>query len=181
MGQRCSAKCTSSARLDDKTAIITGANSGIGKCTAQDFYLRGYQFLTHTSILYNILFVIGARVIMACRSLQKAEAAISEITATCQWTPNLGSLNAIELDLSSLESVRKCANEIIKKEEYINILVNNAGVMACPEGKTEDGFEIQMSTNHFGHFLFTLLLLPIIITSAPARIVNVSSMAHECK
>lgn len=118
---------------------------------------------------------------MACRSLEATEAAISEITETCKWTPNLGSLHAIELDLTSLQSVRKCANKILKKEEYIHILVNNAGVMGCPEGKTEDGFEIQIGTNHFGHFLFTLLLLPIIITSAPARIVNVSSIAHGCK
>ena len=82
-------------------------------------------------------------------------------------------------DLSSLKSVRECAKEINEKEERIDVLINNAGVMMCPYSKTEDGFEMQIGTNHFGHFLFTRLLLDKIKASAPARIVTVSSLAHE--
>ncbi|CAG9759549.1 unnamed protein product [Ceutorhynchus assimilis] len=156
-----SAVCNSAARLDGKTAVITGCNTGIGKVTAKDFFER------------------GARVIMACRNKVKATEAADDIKVSCQCKQNVGELIVEELDLTSLESVRRCAKTILEKEPKINLLVNNAGVMVCPEGKTEDGFEIQFGTNHLGHFLFTMLLLPRIIQSAPARIVTVSSVAHE--
>ncbi|VEN40390.1 unnamed protein product [Callosobruchus maculatus] len=148
-------------RLDRKVAIITGSNTGIGKYTAKDFFER------------------GARVIMACRNTQMAEEAAAEIKESCKDKSNLGELVVVKLDLSSLKSVRNCANEILSKEKRIDLLINNAGVMMCPYSKTEDGFEIQMGTNHLGHFLFTMLLLPTICKSAPARIVNLSSVAHE--
>ncbi|KAL1493226.1 hypothetical protein ABEB36_011319 [Hypothenemus hampei] len=156
-----SSVCTSTARLDGKTAIITGCNTGIGKETAKDFFER------------------GARVIMACRNIEKATEAANEIKSSCISKENVGELVVEELDLTSLQSVRKCAETILNKESKINLLVNNAGVMMCPQQLTTDGFEMQFGTNHLGHFLLTLLLLPKIIQSTPARIVNVSSTAHE--
>lgn len=115
---------------------------------------------------------------MACRNLEKAEEAKKDIAKSCAKLQNLGEMVVVKLDLLSLASVRDCANHILKTEPKINLLINNAGVMMCPQGKTEDGFEIQLGTNHFSHFLFTLLLFPRICSSKPARIVNVSSLAH---
>lgn len=83
------------------------------------------------------------------------------------------------MDLNSFQSIKKCAEDILKTENQINILVNNAGVMVPPNRLTEDGFETHFGVNHLGHFLFTMILLPKIIESAPARIINVSSMAHK--
>ncbi|XP_018578812.1 retinol dehydrogenase 13-like [Anoplophora glabripennis] len=159
-----SAKCTSLARLDGKTAIITGCNTGIGKCTVQDFFSR------------------GGRVVMACRNLEKANEAAESIKEDCKNKENLGEIVVTELDLSSFKSIRNCARRLLSTEKRIDVLVNNAGVMMCPETKTEDGFELQFGTNHLGHFLLTLLLLPKICQSTPARIVNVSSTGHTgCK
>ncbi|KAF5281072.1 hypothetical protein FQR65_LT14868 [Abscondita terminalis] len=155
------AKCLSNARLDEKTVIVTGSNTGIGKCTVEDFFKR------------------GARVIMACRNVAKANEAANDIKANCEGQDRLGDIVVTELDLCSLESVRQCASKLLESEKRIDILVNNAGVMMCPQSKTVDGFETQFGTNHLGHFLFTLLLLPRIIESRPARIINVSSMVHS--
>ncbi|XP_050520603.1 retinol dehydrogenase 12-like [Daktulosphaira vitifoliae] len=154
-----SGKCTSKARLDNKIAIITGSNTGIGKITAKEFYR------------------IGAKVIMACRDTKKAEQAISDIVAEVKGE-NLGKLVVEELNLASFKSIKQCAKNILQKEDKIHLLVNNAGVMLCPQSKTEDGFETQFGVNHLGHFLFTSLLLPRIRSSAPAKIINVSSRAH---
>ncbi|XP_038061001.1 retinol dehydrogenase 12-like [Patiria miniata] len=149
--------CYSNARLDGKTVVITGANSGIGKETAKDMARR------------------GARVIIACRDLPKAEAAASEIrTATGN-----NKVTVRKLDLASLASVRECAKKIKAEVKKLDILINNAGIMMCPPLKTEDGFEMQLGVNHLGHFLLTNLLLDLIKSSAPARIVNVSSLAHD--
>ncbi|KAJ1520763.1 hypothetical protein ONE63_003858 [Megalurothrips usitatus] len=153
-------KCRSTARLDGKTAVITGCNTGIGKATALH------------------LCKIGARVVMACRDVQKAEEAAAEIRAGVAETAGAGQLVVRRLDLAHLQSVRECARDILESEAKIHILINNAGVMACPRMETEDGLELQLGVNHFGHFLFTCLLLPRLIQSAPARIVNVSSLAH---
>ncbi|KAJ8916649.1 hypothetical protein NQ315_000294 [Exocentrus adspersus] len=152
-----SSKCTASTRLDGKTVVITGANTGIGKSTAQDFYTR------------------GARVVMACRNLGKAKRAVEELQKACKSKPNLGTLLITKLDLSSLKSVKECAAHILETEKSIHLLINNAGVTMWALARTEDGFEMQMGVNHLGHFLFTMLLLPRIYSSAPARIVNVSS------
>ncbi|XP_060849468.1 retinol dehydrogenase 12-like isoform X2 [Rhopalosiphum padi] len=154
-----SGKCTSSVRLDGKTTIITGANTGIGKVTAKQFY------------------TLGAKVILACRNVGKAEQAISDIMAEVK-DGGLGQLVVEELDLASFVSIKRCAKRILQNEKQIHVLVNNAGVMTCPKGKTQDGFETQFGVNHLGHFLFTSLLLPRIRNSTPARIINVSSMAH---
>ncbi|KAI5739272.1 hypothetical protein M8J77_017177 [Diaphorina citri] len=155
-----SGKCTADTRLDGKTAIVTGSNTGIGKCTANELAKR------------------GARVIMACRSLEKAETAADDIRTSLKDVKDTGEVVIRQLDLSSLKSVRKCAQEILDNESAIHLLINNAGVMMCPRQLTEDGYELQFATNHLGHYLFTLLLLPRIIKSAPARIINLSSLAH---
>ncbi|TRY99683.1 hypothetical protein DNTS_021744 [Danionella cerebrum] len=124
---------SSSVRLDDKTAIITGANTGIGKETARDLARR------------------GARVVMACRDLDKAEAARQELME------DSGNRNV---------------------EKSVSLLINNAGIMMCPYSKTADGFEMQFGVNHLGHFLLTYLLLDLLKSSAPSRIINVASVAH---
>ena len=150
--------CTSKARLDGKTAIVTGANTGIGKETVVDLVRR------------------GARVIMACRSLKKGEAAKKDVVE------RTGSNNVIvkHLDLASLSSVRAFAENINKNEGRLDILVNNAGVSNPKEfTKTEDGFEMMMGVNHFGHFLLTNLLVDLLKKSAPSRVVVVSSMGHR--
>ncbi|XP_067895534.1 retinol dehydrogenase 12 isoform X2 [Heterodontus francisci] len=148
--------CTSNARLDGKTVLITGANTGIGKETARELAQR------------------GARVIIACRDLTKAEAAAHEIRE------DTGNEQVIvrELDLANNRSIYQFAESVIKEEKLINILINNAGVMMCPFMKTGDGFEMHFAVNHLGHFLLTYLLLDLITRSAPARIINLSSFAH---
>lgn len=183
----CSPKCTSTARLDGKTAIITGCNSGIGKHTAFDFCKRGESIIwDFCAFRFLIVKFLGCRVIMACRNTEKAEEAkndiLKQIMNEVEKEEKIGVLEIRELDLSSLTSVRKCAQEILDQEPRIDLLINNAGIMMCPQGETEDGYEKQFATNHLGHFLFTLLLLPRILSSAPARIVNVSSSGHSlCK
>lgn len=149
--------CRSKARLDGKTVLITGANTGIGKETAVDIARR------------------GARVIMACRDMERANKAAEEI----RKRSGNGNIVVRRLDLASLQSVRALAKEIQENEDRLDILINNAGVMMCPKWQTEDGFEMQFGVNHLGHFLLTNLLLDLLKKSAPSRIVNVSSLAHE--
>uniref|UniRef100_A0A3B1J630 Zgc:112332 n=1 Tax=Astyanax mexicanus TaxID=7994 RepID=A0A3B1J630_ASTMX len=146
----------SSVRLDGKTVIITGANTGIGKETARDLAKR------------------GARVILACRDVEKAEAARKELVED-SGNPNIV---AKEMDLSDTKSIKEFADIINTEEKQLNILINNAGIMMCPYLKTADGFEMQFGVNHLGHFLLTYLLLDLLKRSAPARIVNVASVAH---
>ncbi|XP_061614618.1 retinol dehydrogenase 12, like [Phyllopteryx taeniolatus] len=147
----------SAEKLEGKTVLITGANTGIGLEAAADLATR------------------GARVIMACRDMEKAQAAIKEVKER--------SLNenvvCVKLDLSDTKSIREFAQAINEGETKLNILINNAGVMACPYAKTADGFELQIGVNHFGHFLLTFLLLDLLKRSSPARVVTVSSMAHS--
>lgn len=132
--------------------------------------------------LFNIVLVVtGAKVIMACRSLDRAEEAKKDIENSCNNLTDTGKIVVVKCDLSSLKSVRECAKQILDTEPQINILVNNAGVMMCPKGETDDGFEIQFGTNHLAHFLLTMLLLPRIRNSKPSRIVTVSSRAHTRK
>lgn len=152
-----SSKCVTNLRLDGKTAVVTGCNAGIGKETVRDFYNR------------------GAKVIMACRNVETANTAAEDIRKSS--VNNVGELVVVHLDLSSLKSVKQCS-DLLLKEERINLLVNNAGVMMCPLSKTEDGFEQHFGSNHLGHFLLTLLLLPKIIQSQPSRIIMVSSLVH---
>ncbi|XP_059473308.1 retinol dehydrogenase 12-like [Neocloeon triangulifer] len=156
MGIFSNGKCISAANLFSKTAVVTGANSGIGYETAKDFVKR------------------GAKVIMANRNVELSERAAEKLR---QEVPNCN-VRVVQLNLASLHSVKKCAEELLRSEPKINLLINNAGVMMCPYMTTEDGYEMQFQTNHLGHFLFTTLLLPRIKESAPARIINVSSTAH---
>ncbi|CAG2116662.1 unnamed protein product [Medioppia subpectinata] len=149
-------RVTSGRRLDDKVVVITGANTGIGKETAYLLSLR------------------GAKIYIGCRDIKKGETAIQEIKAR---NPD-SNLTLFKLDLSSLKSVRYFANQIKNTEKTVDLLINNAGVMACPPSVSADGYELQLATNHLGHFLLTLHLLPLMKRSKSARIVNVSSCAH---
>nr|XP_046254608.1 retinol dehydrogenase 13 [Scatophagus argus]XP_046254609.1 retinol dehydrogenase 13 [Scatophagus argus]XP_046254610.1 retinol dehydrogenase 13 [Scatophagus argus]XP_046254611.1 retinol dehydrogenase 13 [Scatophagus argus]XP_046254612.1 retinol dehydrogenase 13 [Scatophagus argus] len=149
--------CRCAVRLDGKTVLITGANTGIGKETSRELACR------------------GARVVMACRDLTRAEQAAEEIRRS---TGN-GNVVIRHLDLASLYSVRQFAKDFLESEDRLDILINNAGVMMCPRWLTEDGFETQLAVNHLGHFLLTNLLLPKLRSSTPSRVVTVSSIAHR--
>ena len=149
--------CHSRVKLNGKTVIITGANTGIGKETAVDLAKR------------------KARVIMACRSADRGERAVEDVK-------RLSGNDKVEyrhLDLASLASVRQFAEEILQEETPIDILINNAGIMRCPYWRTEDGFEMQFGVNHLGHFLLTNLLLERLKQAPVARIVNVSSKGYK--
>ncbi|KAF5302797.1 hypothetical protein FQA39_LY01977 [Lamprigera yunnana] len=141
--------------LIGKTAIVTGANCGIGFYTAQDFAKR------------------GAKVILACRDECRAEEARKRIIHA---TDNINVHTRI-VDFSSLQSVRNFANRINKEEERLDILVNNAGALLFNDETTEDGLNKLMQVNYFGPFLLTILLLGLLKKSKPSRIVNVSSRA----
>ncbi|XP_029288599.1 retinol dehydrogenase 11 [Cottoperca gobio] len=146
-----------SVRLKGKTAIVTGANTGIGKFIALDFARR------------------GARVILACRNEARGTAALKEIR---EKTGNYD-LHLRLVDVSSLESVREFAEGILEEEKALHILVNNAGVSGLPREMTKDGFEASFATNLLGPFLLTNLLLDLLKRSAPARIVTLSSCNHK--
>ena len=148
--------CRSKQRLDGKTVIITGGNTGIGREVALDLAQR------------------GGRVIIACRDLIKGEAAQKEIIESS------GNKNVIlkKLDLASMKSIRDFASDVLAEEPHIDILICNAGVMFTPYKLTEDGFELQFGVNHLGHFYLTHLLLDRIKESTPSRIVVVASIAH---
>ena len=143
--------------LGGKVAVVTGANGGLGLETAR------------------ALARAGARVVMAVRNQDKAKDAVEKIKAEC---PD-ADLELVPLDLGSLASVRKAADQILAAHETIDILVNNAGVMALPERRTEDGFEMQLGVNHLGHFALTAHLLPALLRAPAARVVAVSSTAHH--
>lgn len=141
--------------LANKTFIVTGANTGIGKITA-------LELARH-----------NAHVILACRSRKKTEEVIADIV---RETGNKD-VEYIELDLGDLASVRKCGEALAARGKPIHGLINNAG-LAGSRGQTKDGFEIQFGTNHLGHYLFTRLLLDRLKEAKGARIVNVSSKSH---
>jgi len=156
--------CHSEARIDGKTVLITGANTGIGKETALDLARR------------------GGRVILACRSIQKGETAAAEIREELGLKKTDTRVSVLQIDLASLQSVRQFAEQFKKKEKRLDVLINNAGVMSLgfePRSTTKDGFESTFGVNHLGHFLLTNLLLDVIKASAPSRIITVSSLVHE--
>jgi NAD(P)-dependent dehydrogenase (short-subunit alcohol dehydrogenase family) len=140
-----------------KTVLITGGNSGIGYEAA--------RALAHA----------GARVVLACRDTNKAEAAADSIQAGNARAE----VEALPLDLASLASVRDCAKAFADRYGAFDVLINNAGVMAIPRRTTADGFEMQLGTNHLGHFALTGLLLEQLLATEGARVVNVSSTAHR--
>jgi NAD(P)-dependent dehydrogenase (short-subunit alcohol dehydrogenase family) len=143
--------------LSGKVFVVTGGNSGIGLVTVTQLAKQ------------------GARVILACRRVPEGERAREQLVASGVR----GSVDVMELDLASLDSVRSFAKRFLEKQDSLHGLVNNAGVMNPPQGKTRDGFELQFGTNHLGHYLLTELLLPALKKGAPSRIVNLSSCFHD--
>eukprot|EP00118_Oscarella_pearsei_P010224 m.62058 g.62058 ORF g.62058 m.62058 type:complete len:321 (+) comp35035_c0_seq1:1427-2389(+) len=149
--------CKSKRRLDGKTVVITGANTGIGKEVAVDLAKR------------------GARVVMACQNVERGQTAVEEVRQ------RTGSKAVIfrQLDLGHLESVKAFTTDILREESTIDILINNAALWACPYHLTTDGFEMQFGVNYLGHYYLTRLLLDRLKDSAPSRIINVGSRAYE--
>jgi NAD(P)-dependent dehydrogenase (short-subunit alcohol dehydrogenase family) len=140
-----------------KTAVVTGANGGLGLETAR------------------ALAAAGAKVVMASRNQEKAATAMAGILGGApDAAPEI-----VELDLGSLASVRAAAGQILAGHETLDVLVNNAGVMGIPERKTADGFEMQFGVDHLGHFALTALLMPALLRAEAARIVTVTSSAHH--
>ena len=138
-------------KLSGKTYVVTGANSGVGLATTTQLAEQ------------------GAHVIAGCRRVNAGKAATNGLN---------GSITVAELDLAKLSSIRQFAADLLADDKPLHGLINNAGVMHCPEGRTEDGFETQIGVNHLGHFLLTELLLERLKASAPSRIVCVSSVLH---
>ena len=143
--------------LDGKTIVITGANSGIGLVAARLFAER------------------RARVVLACRDAAKMEAAAATLAREVPGA----SIDQVRLDLGSLASVRDAAAAIGGRHPVVDVLVNNAGVMAIPSRLTADGFEMQLGTNHLGHFALTGLLLDRVSAAPAGRVVTVSSIMHR--
>lgn len=147
----------SEIKLHGKTAIVTGANTGLGYWTALDLAKR------------------GAHVILACRNLQKAEEAKKKILKELS---DGGDVVVRHLDLSSMRSVRQFARETYEQESRLDILINNAAVSSMPKTITEEGLEFTYATNHVAPFLLTDLLLDLLKKSAPSRIVNLTSIMN---
>ncbi|MEZ4375177.1 MAG: oxidoreductase [Polyangiaceae bacterium] len=141
--------------LKGQLALVTGGSSGLGVETARALAAR------------------GADVVITARNLEKAEAVAKKIR---EETSSRVSVEELELD--RLASIRAFAQRFLAQHPKLQLLINNAGVMACPKGETQDGFEQQFGTNHLGHFLLTGLLVPALLAGAPARIVNLSSRGH---
>ncbi|MEX1336608.1 MAG: SDR family NAD(P)-dependent oxidoreductase, partial [Candidatus Limnocylindrales bacterium] len=139
-----------------RVAVITGASSGLGFEAGRELARK------------------GAAVVMAVRDMDKGEAAASRIRAA---VPD-AELELQQLDLGSLDSVRECAARIAHEHDHIDILLNNAGLMATPAGQTADGFELQVGTNHLGHFVLTHELMPLLEAADGARVVTVTSVAR---
>ena len=141
----------------DKTIIITGATSGLGKEATR------------------VLAKKNATVIMAVRNTQKAEIVATEIRKEYANVK----IDIRSLDLGSLDSISSFAKGVLEDYKNLDILINNAGIMMCPYSKTKNGFETQMGTNHLGPFALTGLLMPLLMSTKNARIVSTSSVAHN--
>jgi NAD(P)-dependent dehydrogenase (short-subunit alcohol dehydrogenase family) len=140
-----------------RTAVVTGANSGLGFEAARVLAQR------------------GAAVVLACRDLAKAKDAVEQISAAAPGAR----LSTVRLNLGSLTSIREAAEELRAGHDRLDLLINNAGLMMTPRGRTEDGFELQFGTNHLGHFALTGLLLDRMLTVPRSRVVTVSSSGHR--
>jgi NAD(P)-dependent dehydrogenase (short-subunit alcohol dehydrogenase family) len=140
-----------------RTAVVTGANTGIGFQTAR-------ALAEH-----------GASVVLACRDAAKAKAAADRITATAP----AAKVSTLRLDLASLASVHAANDSLRSSHARLDLLINNAGVMMPPRGQTEDGFELQLGINHLGHFAFTGLVLDLLLATPGSRVVTVASPAHQ--
>src|ERR1700738_1570584 len=142
-----------------RTAVITGANTGLGYETAAALAAK------------------GASVVLAVRNLDKGKEAARRI----EQAPPGAQGQLQELGLSSLDSIRAAADELRSNHESIDLLINNAGVMFTPKSTTKDGFELQFGTNHLGHFALTNLLLDRVLAAPGARVVTVSSIGHRIR
>jgi NAD(P)-dependent dehydrogenase (short-subunit alcohol dehydrogenase family) len=140
--------------LHGRVYLITGANTGIGRATAEELARR------------------GGELILACRSVERGRA----VAETIRQQTKDARLDVLELDLASFASIRRAAGELLTRNTPVHVLINNAGLAA--RGLTADGFELVFGVNHLGHFLFTNLLLERLRASAPARVVTVASAAH---
>ena len=140
-----------------RTAVITGANTGLGYETAAALAAK------------------GAHVVLAVRNIDKGKEAARRLE---QANPG-ASVAVQELDLTSLESIRNAADQLKSNYDAIDLLINNAGVMFTPKSTTKDGFELQFGTNHLGHFAFTGLLLDRVLAATGSRVVTVSSQGHR--
>jgi NAD(P)-dependent dehydrogenase (short-subunit alcohol dehydrogenase family) len=152
--------------LKGKVCLVTGANSGLGEATVSALAQH------EPEVLY-----------LAARSRSKAEAALSRIRATSKAAAS-ANIQILDLDLASLDSVRQAAVRVNNEVERLDILQLNAGIAMVPHATTKDGYEIQFGTNHVGHALLTLLLMPLLIKtaarpSADVRIISVSSVGHR--
>jgi NAD(P)-dependent dehydrogenase (short-subunit alcohol dehydrogenase family) len=148
------------ADIPDQTgriAVVTGANGGLGYETARALAAR------------------GAHVVMAARNQHKASDARNRILAAAPTA----TLEIVPLDLARLASVAEAATAITARHDRLDLLINNAGIMATPEGRTDDGFERQFGTNHLGHFALTARLLPTMLRTPGARVVTVTSTARH--
>eukprot|EP01024_Parvocaulis_polyphysoides_P028316 TRINITY_DN2562_c0_g2_i1.p1 TRINITY_DN2562_c0_g2~~TRINITY_DN2562_c0_g2_i1.p1 ORF type:complete len:245 (-),score=21.69 TRINITY_DN2562_c0_g2_i1:182-916(-) len=142
---------------DQKHVVITGGNTGIGFETAKALSKKGYS------------------ITLSCRNLYKAENAKYSITSQIPEAD----IDIVQLKLHNLQNVADVANQLLDSEKQIDVLLNNAGVFACPYQLTDDGIEYQQGVNHFGHFLFTQILLPKLVGNKNgSRIINVTSAAH---
>jgi len=142
--------------LRGKRILVTGVSAGLGVETARTLAAH------------------GAQVVGAARSLDKAMAATAEVAAQAA---DGGGLDLVELDLASLASVRACADGLLAVGQPFDLIIANAGVMACPQGKTADGFETQFGTNHLGHFVLVNRIASLL--NPGARLVNLSSSGHR--
>jgi NAD(P)-dependent dehydrogenase (short-subunit alcohol dehydrogenase family) len=140
-----------------RTAVVTGANGGLGLSTAR------------------ALAAAGADVVIAARNQERAAEAMNRIR---DGVPD-ARLTLVELDLGSLDSVQRAAEQVLAAHETIDLLVNNAGVMGIPQSRTADGFEMQFGVDHLGHFALTARLLPALLKAPAARVVTVTSTAHH--
>jgi NAD(P)-dependent dehydrogenase (short-subunit alcohol dehydrogenase family) len=140
-----------------RTILITGANSGLG--------LRSAEGLAGA----------GAKVLMACRNATKAAAAQQQVAAKATGPAP----EVVPLDVSDLDDVAACAARLVDDLGHIDVLMNNAGVMAVPKARTAQGFEMQMGTNHLGHFALTGRLLPLLLAADSPRVVTISSFGHK--
>jgi len=143
--------------LSGKVIVVTGGNSGLGFEAVNAFASK------------------NAQVIMACRSVDKGEDAKRKIVQE----NSKALISVIELDLTDFKLIRNFVDQFKKKYNKLDVLLNNAGIMMVPYGLTKDGFELQMGTNHLGHFALTGLLLDVLKSTPKSRVVNVSSMAHK--
>jgi NAD(P)-dependent dehydrogenase (short-subunit alcohol dehydrogenase family) len=143
--------------LTGKIIVVTGANSGLGFESAKEFARK------------------GARTFLACRDMAKAQAASDQIQGEI---PDVHT-ETMQLDLASLNSIRRFGDEFKTKVDRLDVLVNNAGIMMAPYGTTEDGFERQFGINHLGHFALTGLLLNLLLQTPGSRVVTVSSMVYH--